>query len=127
MTSAQAAINVLIVSDQDDYIQFSHRLGQQYNVMHAEEGRKAVDTAARGSVDVLITAQSLPDMTGAELIANLAKSHDLPAIIIRDQMGHSADGLLEALSSVVSVEQLSRPVGEFTLKKAIDNASARLV
>lgn len=126
MTSAQAAINVLIVSDEDDYIQFSHRLGQQYNVMHVEEGRKAVDTAARGSVDVLVTTQSLPDMTGAELIVNLAKSHDMPAIIIRDQMGHAADGVLEALSSVVSVEQLSRPVGEFTLKKAIDDARERL-
>lgn len=126
MMSAEAAINVLIVADEDDYSQFSRRLGQQYNVTHVEEGNMAVDRVALGTVDVLVTTQSLPDMTGAELIASLSKSSELPSIIIQDQIDQSADGTIEALMGRARVERLCRPVGEFTLKKAIDDATARL-
>lgn len=119
-------INVLIVADDDDYSQFTRRLGQQYKVSHVFEGYRAVDKVVRGSVDVLITAQSLPDMSGVELISRLSNRDDLSSIIIRDQMEQTVDATIEALAAKGRVEQLSRPVGEFTLKKAIDQAGARL-
>src|SRR5579862_30542 len=53
-----------------------------YTVLTAENGKRAVDTASKNSVDLLITDLIMPDMTGVELLRAIKQTQPSCAAIV---------------------------------------------
>lgn len=121
---SDGCINVLVVASEEDYSSLTERLGLRYNVSHAREGGDALAAIERQPIDVLVTTAALPDMSGSDLIARTVRHAGAPSsILIHDSAVSRGIGNLGMPDG--NVEHLNRPVGEFTLMKAIDDAGAR--
>ncbi len=117
-------INVLIVASDTDYIAFTARLGTRYHIQHSRLGAEAISRVDGGHLDVLIVTDELPDMSGSDLLARFQDSGaKIASILIHEQF---ANFPTESAGHSELAEHLSKPVGEFTLMKAIDDAGARM-
>lgn len=116
-------ISVLIVASEADYSVLTARLGSRYKIRHSIQGTDALKMIDRLSIDVLVASELLPDMSGADLITKAeTATSKIASIIIHEQFAPMSAQARE----LVMVEHLNKPVGEFTLMKAIDEAGARL-
>ncbi|SLN13586.1 Response regulator PleD [Roseivivax jejudonensis] len=86
-----------------------------YDVVQAETGKQALKEALRTRPDLVIAAQDLPDMTGAELcrrIRPVAPSGDLPVILMQSR--DDPAGRLAALEAGAQ-DTLPQPIDEVLL------------
>ena len=118
-------ISVLIVSSEESPLDLSPRLRERYRVNRVSNGAIALETLQANHFDVLLIAAQLSDMSGADLAAHLAKQEDKPSSILVHEHVVALNHALATLNLPTSIEHLNRPIGEFTLMKAIDAAGAR--
>lgn len=115
--------NVLIVGREDDLAAYSARLGTNHRLLSAASGREALAVLRNDSVDVLMSAETLPDMSGLSLI-NTARtlSQHTAGILV-----HEGAASMPAPKSTpdLVVDHLCKPVGEFTLMQAVNDAGER--
>lgn len=79
--------NILFVDDEffmrGIFSEWLTRTGDDFCILTAENGRKAVELLESHPVDVLITDLKMPEMDGFELLAYAARRHpSMPAIAI---------------------------------------------
>ena len=75
---------MLLVDDEPDVIDLLQRMfHKRYQVLTASSGPQALELLRRHSVDLLITDQRMPEMTGIELVAaTRAEGIDVTAILL---------------------------------------------
>lgn len=114
---------ILVVDDEPDNRQiFSVLLGDLgYKVIAEPDGASALSTIRRGAkIDLVLTDERMPDMSGVELIEALRKAApSLPVILI------TAYGSIENYlrsSSLGVFEYVNKPVGKRELGKIVKTA-----
>lgn len=78
---------LLVVDDEEDVRRYLGRLLQNAlphaEILLAKDGREAIGWLSTRSVDLVLTDQRMPGMTGIELLARIAESsRDIPRILL---------------------------------------------
>ena len=75
---------VLIVEDNKDLLEYIRKtLSQQYRILTAENGVKALDIIERHSnIDLVVTDLKMPEMSGMELCMELKQNHTYSHILV---------------------------------------------
>lgn len=84
MTSATAKSTILIADDEPNIRRVFEALftKEGYNVLTAENGKRALALAAANNIDVLLTDLIMPDITGVEVLQQVKQLHPNCAAII---------------------------------------------
>ena len=114
---------ILVVDDESENRQiFSKLLGDLgYKVIDEPDGTSALSTIRQGAkIDLVLTDERMPDMSGMDLIVTLRKeAPSLPVILI------TAYGSIEHYlrsSSLGVFEYINKPVGKRELGKIVKTA-----
>ena len=76
-------LKILIVDDERPIRRFlSASLGNRYTILEAENGEKAIQSAAVNLPDVIILDLGLPDMDGIDVTRRLREWTEVPVIVI---------------------------------------------
>jgi two-component system KDP operon response regulator KdpE len=89
-------LKILVVDDERPIRRFlSASLGGRYTVLEAENGEKAIQSAAVNLPDVIILDLGLPDMDGIDVTRRLREWTEVPVIVIsvRDSEQDKVDAL----------------------------------
>lgn len=92
-----------------------------YEVVQAESGASAIEAAWREGPDLVITADTLPDMSAEELcqqLRPLGAGRDLPVLVIHDAL--NPEGRLAALRAGAE-DTLCRPISDAVLFARLRN------
>ena len=82
-----------------------------YGVDTANSGEEALERLAAGGIDILVTVQAMPGMSGTELIDRARALHgSLPALIVTGIVEDACSGL----------PRLSKPFDQRALSQALD-------
>lgn len=114
--------NVLMVSAVKEMAPYLSRLGRRYNLKIVETSFEAAEIMAVDRIDVLIASENIPDGTsGLDLIGKVQKS--IPEtnliLLLENRIGAEDQTMDMGLRSICC---LVKPIGEFALRHAIDNA-----
>ena len=110
------AKKILIV---DDSATVRHQLGgvlreAAYEVLEAGGGHEALDHARGNALDLIITDQSMPGMTGLEMVKSLRQSgHETPVIILS---GNARYVSADELSDLGKIQFMPKPFDLATLE-----------
>ncbi|WND01384.1 hypothetical protein QGN29_07385 [Temperatibacter marinus] len=118
--------NVVIVGSMYDVLPFIGRLGRRYNLKVVESALEAAEIIALDSIDVLLISELIPDgSSGLDLLskAQEEKPNSGYVMILENREG--------ALDQVLTIEGhevhcLVKPLGEFALRKAIDDSYKKM-
>ncbi|MEM7350637.1 MAG: response regulator [Acidobacteriota bacterium] len=116
--------NILYVDDEDlSHILFKAVFEDHYNVFTAISAQDGIEILRRESIDVLITDQSMPEMTGAELLEAI---HDEFPTIGRVMLTaySDIDAIIQAINSGRIDRYVTKPWEEQSLRAVIDQALA---
>jgi CheY-like chemotaxis protein len=115
---------VLIVEDTPDIATMLHLAVARYGATSTVvgTGMAALHCLSAAAYAVLLTDYQLPDMTGAQLIAQVQQQPDLPCIILIS--GHSESSLAPLLSGLPITTYLSKPFPLRALFTALETCSA---
>ncbi len=111
-------IRLLLVEDHDDtrksmeFLLKRHR----YEVKSAASGTEALEMAANGEFDVVLSDLGLPDMHGCELMSQLSTAHGLVGIAAT---GHSMPEDIEACHKAGFVRHVTKPINLTALRAVI--------
>ncbi len=116
-------LRILLVDDHVDTCTALERLlvRRGHIVAAAHNVRSAMEAAARGSFDLLISDIALPDGTGIELMSYLRAMSPIPGIAIS---GFGMNGDIEKSFEAGFAEHLVKPVKMEKLESAIDRVMA---
>jgi signal transduction histidine kinase len=115
-------LHVLLVDDHADTMKVMRRILTQWGLRLTSAGRisEAMHAASKAKFDLLISDIGLPDGSGCELVAQLRKSHPIPAIALSG-FGMDADikrsldaGFNAHLTKPVSLEQLHEVINRLS-------------
>lgn len=113
--------NVLAVTNQNDIGNVSDRLGGRYNLRVVDTFEEAQDILRKDMIDILVTAETLGEASGLELIQEAQKISAFTAcVMMLDRREEAEDTRVEKDGSLVHC--LVKPVGEFALRRALDDA-----
>ncbi len=120
---AVGAVTVLVIDDNPEAAHYYRRCvtGTRYRIVHAAQGRRAVEAARQAAPDVILLDIVLPDADGWEVLARLHGDPQLchtPIIIC--SIVREAD-LASALGAAI---YLPKPVHYSDLLRALDRAVA---
>src|SRR5215831_7042638 len=69
-------LRLLIVDDEPDMLDFLERVFRhEYDVLRAQSGGEALQALAQAEVDILLTDQKMPRMTGIQLAVERCQIH----------------------------------------------------
>jgi len=113
--------NVLAVMQNGDMGKIGQRLGGRYNLRIVDTLEAARDILRQDMIDILVTGEAVNDGRGADLITEAQSISAFTAcVMMLDQQGEAADARLEENGNLV--HHLVKPVGEFALRQALDDA-----
>ena len=115
---------LLLHSEQSTLDTLSSGFGDRYTVHCATSGSEALNTLTETPINIIVTAQELPGMSGLEALREAKKrSPDTIGILLA---GNSGQGL-EALVGAEEVFQIVRGnVTTDSIKKLVDNATQQM-
>lgn len=120
-------INVLIAGAKEDFDALTPRLGPKCRLLHAADGTTALESLEDDMIDVLVTAEFLTDMAGIDLVERARGISSYTAsIVIHEGAASMPDRPAPSghMPDMVT-DHICKPVGEFTLMQAINDAGAR--
>jgi putative nucleotidyltransferase with HDIG domain len=116
---------VLFVDDEPKLLEGLRRmlrpLRDEWDMAFAGSGREALDLLGRDAFDVVVTDMRMPDMDGAELLAQVRGRHPRAVRIVLTGQS-SREAVLRAVN--VAHRQLSKPCDPEVLKGAVRRACA---
>ncbi len=126
LLAAQAArSSVLAVANEEDIAALSQRLTGQYNLRFCHSYEDAVAILQSDMVDVLVVAEVFRGGTGLGLVQEAQNISAFTAsVLMLEQKGNRED--VRIVENGNFVQCLVKPVGEFALKKALDDASEHI-
>ena len=117
---------LLLVDDEDSILSSLKRLlrREAYRVVTANGGQAGLDELARGPVDVIVSDQRMPDMSGVDF---LRQAKELYPDTLRMVLSGYADlkSITDAINEGAIYKFLSKPWDDDALKAEIDDAFRR--
>ncbi len=104
--------NILIVDDEKPLLlsladELSTYAGE-FNILTAENGKKAIDVLKRSGIDLVITDLKMPVMDGFELLSYMNRNHtDIPVIVMS---AYSAPVVEDRLRSIGIFQYIEKPL-----------------
>lgn len=119
---AENKINILYVDDEENnLISFKATFRIKYNVYTAisgEDAKKILDTRP---IDIIITDQRMPNMTGVEFLESIIDKHPEPMRILLTGYA-DMNAVIEAINKGKIFHYLTKPWNEDELDAAIQRA-----
>jgi CheY-like chemotaxis protein len=111
-------MRVLLVEDEADvrgfFVRALAHIGPYIEVLQATDGREALDLLLHNRVDLVLSDQRMPRMTGIELLIAVRSHSQVPFLLI------SADCAIERTAySAGANEFLSKPISLDALRNAV--------
>ena len=115
-------INILYVDDeQNNLVSFKATFRIKYNVHTALSGDEAMQIIDSTPIDVIITDQRMPNMTGVEFLEKVLETHPEPMrILLTGYADMSA--VVDAVNKGKIFHYLSKPWNEEELSMSIERA-----
>jgi len=115
-------INILYVDDeQNNLVSFKATFRIKYNVHTALSGDEAMRIIESTPIDVIITDQRMPNMTGVEFLEKVLETHPEPMrILLTGYADMSA--VVDAVNKGKIFHYLSKPWNEEELSMSIERA-----
>jgi len=114
-----ATLRIAIAYDDRDVCDFLQRflplLGHTVNSV-AGTGKELVDQCRQSPPDLIVADIKMPDMTGLEAVEAIARSAEVPTILVT---GHAVPAWLEKAKDLGVMAYLVKPVTEHDLAPAI--------
>jgi PAS domain S-box-containing protein len=112
---------VLLAEDEQDVREIAREFLESggYRVIEAEDGKQAMELAARnkGKVQLLVTDMVMPGMTGQELAVRLQSEY--PGLCVIFMSGYSERAAAEMTDADPSVRLLSKPFSRDAILRAV--------
>lgn len=119
---SESKINILYVDDeQNNLISFKATFRIKYNVMVAISGEEAVKILDSKPVDIIITDQRMPNMTGVEFLESILESHPDPMRILLTGYA-DLNAVIDAVNKGKIFHYLTKPWNEEELDMTIQRA-----
>lgn len=115
-------ITVLYVDDEENnLISFKATFRLRYKVLTAISGATAIDIVKKNHIDIIITDQRMPEMTGVALLEEIIKINPEPMRILLT--GYADMGaVVDAINKGKIYHYLSKPWSEAELDETIQRA-----
>ena len=120
--------SILIVEDAEDVRILARRTLEErgYTVRVARSAAEALEIAAAGSVDVLLTDIVMPHTSGPQLVAEFLATRPAPVVVYMSGYSDDALELYELDPDAVFLRKPFTPAGlARTVRRAIDDAAQR--
>lgn len=114
--------SILYVDDEiDNLYSFKSLYRRDYNILIAESGQQAIQILEEQEVDLIISDQRMPQMTGVELFEAIKDKY--PDVLRMVMTGYSdMQAVIDAINKGRVYQYISKPWDEEDLKRTIDNA-----
>ncbi|WP_343562700.1 response regulator [Sphingobacterium sp.] len=115
-------ISILYVDDEENNL-FSFRatFRLKYNVFTAISGAKAIELVKSNPIDIIITDQRMPEMTGVEFLEEIIKIDAAPMRILLTGYADMA-AVVDAVNKGKIFHYLNKPWSETELDQTIQRA-----
>jgi response regulator RpfG family c-di-GMP phosphodiesterase len=119
---ADKKINILYVDDEENnLISFKATFRIKYNVYTAISGEEAIKILDSKPVEIIITDQRMPNMTGVEFLEEIIKKHPEPKRILLTGYA-DINAVIDAVNKGKIFHYLSKPWNEEELDMTINRA-----
>jgi len=117
-------INILYVDDEvNNLISFKALLRMKYNVLTAESAKEAIKILEQNDIQIIITDQRMPEMTGVEFLETILDKHPEPVRILLTGYA-DLNAVVDAVNKGKIFHYLSKPWNEEELEQTIEKAYA---
>lgn len=117
-------INILYVDDEvNNLISFKALLRMKYNVLTAESAKEAIKILEQNDIQIIITDQRMPEMTGVEFLETILEKHPEPVRILLTGYA-DLNAVVDAVNKGKIFHYLSKPWNEEELEQTIEKAYA---
>lgn len=122
MSNKSSLPQVLYVDDEEDnLVVFNSAFRRYYEIYLAKSGREALDILHSNKIQLIITDQRMPEMTGIEFLEKVIT--DFPECIRMIITGYSdVDAIIQAINTGSVYRYITKPWNREELKINIDNA-----
>jgi response regulator RpfG family c-di-GMP phosphodiesterase len=115
-------INILYVDDEvNNLISFKATFRIKYNVFTAESGEEAIKLLKDNTINVIITDQRMPGMTGVEFLESILQEHPDPMRLLLTGYA-DMNAVIDAVNKGKIFHYLSKPWNEEELDMTIQRA-----
>ncbi|HTN45492.1 MAG TPA: response regulator [Flavipsychrobacter sp.] len=115
-------IKILYVDDEiNNLISFKALFRVKYSVMTAESGKDAINILDNNDINIIITDQRMPEMTGVQFLESVLDTHPEPMRILLTGYA-DLNAVIEAVNKGKIYHYLSKPWNEHELDKTIQDA-----
>jgi adenylate cyclase len=123
--TAPAKKRLLAVDDEPDMLDFLERVFRsEYEVVRAGSGEEALALLEQGGIDVIVTDQKMPRMTGVQLLEKLGDR--MPQLIKVLVSGYTdVPDIQKAVEECHIHQYVVKPVDSERLREAVREATAR--
>lgn len=115
-------INILYVDDElNNLISFKAAFRIKYNILTAISGEEAIKILKKNEVNIIITDQRMPQMTGVEFLENILHEYPDPIRILLTGYA-DMNAVIDAINKGKIFHYLTKPWNEEELDIAITRA-----
>jgi len=119
---AEKKINVLYVDDEENnLISFKANFRVKYNVMTAISGDEAIGILQQNPVEIIVTDQRMPNMTGVEFLEKVLEKYPDPMRILLTGYA-DMNAVVDAVNKGKIFHYLTKPWNEKELEETITRA-----
>jgi signal transduction histidine kinase len=113
---------ILYVDDEESNLRiFKNTFRREYNILTATSGAEGLEILEKEHVDLILTDQRMPGMTGVDFLKNAIKKHpELNRILVTAYTDYEI--LREAVNEVKIFQYIEKPWDQDDIKGTIDNA-----
>ncbi|MCG8426241.1 MAG: response regulator [Chromatiales bacterium] len=123
----KSAIRLLLVDDEPAVLRSLRRLfrSDEYSVQIADSGAAALELLEQTQVDVVVSDMRMPNMTGAELLTQIANRWPETARIVLTGYADLGDAI-EAINKGNIYRYISKPWDEDDLRRTVQQAAEQI-
>ncbi|OJW84251.1 MAG: two-component system response regulator [Bacteroidetes bacterium 46-16] len=119
---ANEKINILYVDDEvNNLISFKATFRVKYNVFTAISGEEAIKILEANEINIIITDQRMPNMTGVEFLESILEKHPDPMRVLLTGYA-DMNAVIDAVNKGKIFHYLSKPWNEEELDMTIQRA-----
>ncbi|MDQ3071698.1 MAG: response regulator [Bacteroidota bacterium] len=118
----EGKINILYVDDEvNNLTSFKATFRREYNIHLAESGKEGMELLGEKEVQVIITDQRMPEMTGIQFLESIIPSYPEPIRILLTGYA-DINAVVDAINKGQVYRYISKPWNEPELRAVIENA-----
>jgi sigma-B regulation protein RsbU (phosphoserine phosphatase) len=122
LTSSNPIYSILYIDESEQYLAgFKSAFSQEYHIHTATSGRAGLEIMETKTIQLAITDQRLPDMSGIEFLEKILMLHPDCMRMIMTGMGDK-DAIIEAFNTGHIYRYVAKPWNMEDLKMSIDSA-----